>query len=60
MSIGNGKKNLVTVQPRASLLQNPAHLKFVFSKGLDSLAELTHSYGLCSECKALEHFSNTL
>ena len=54
MSIGNGKKNLVTVQPRASLLQNPAHLKFVFSKGLDSLAELTHSYGLCSKCKALE------
>ncbi len=26
----------VTVQPVASLLQNPAHFKFAFSKGLDS------------------------
>ena len=43
----------VTVQPKASLLQNPAHLKFAFSKGLDSLAEFTHSYGLCRKCKVL-------
>ena len=44
---------IVTVQPSASLLRNPAHLKFAFGKGLDSLAEFTRSYGLCSKCKVL-------
>ena len=34
----------VTVQPAASLLRNPAHLKFADRKGLDSLAEFTHSH----------------
>ncbi len=43
----------VTVQPAASLLRNPAHLKFAVRKGLDSLAEFTHSHGLCSKCKVL-------
>jgi len=43
----------VTVQPSASLLRNPAHLKFADRKGLDSLAEFTHSHGLCSRCKVL-------
>ena len=44
---------IVTVQPSASLLRNPAHLKFAVRKGLDSLAEFTHSHGLCSRCKVL-------
>ena len=43
----------VTVQPTASLLQKPAHLKFAVRKGLDSLAEFMHSHGLCSKCKVL-------
>jgi len=43
----------VTVQPAASLLRNPAHLKFAVRKGLDSPAEFTHSHGLCSKCKVL-------
>jgi len=35
---------LVTVQPTASLLWNPTHLKFADRKGLDFLAEFTHSH----------------
>ncbi len=45
---------LVTVHPAASLLRNPAHLKFAVRKVLDSLAEFTHSHGLCSKCKVLK------
>ncbi len=50
---------LVTVHPAASLLRNPAHLKFAVRKGLDSLAEFTHSHGLCSKCKVLINSSKT-
>ncbi len=45
---------MVTVQPPAELLLNPAHWKFAYGEGLDSLlAKCKYSYGLCNECKFL-------